>query len=307
MKLLSYGPPGKEKAGILVKEKIIDLEQVSQKLFLRPLPGNLKEFLELPDWTEKLQNISSAINSLSPDNFIDMAQVRIGPPINQPSKIIALGANYKEHLEETKMDLELPKTPILFSKTSNSVNGPYDHIIYPPETQALDYEVELAIVIGQPGKRIQPEVAYDYIAGYIVFNDISARDLQLGGPKGLGSQWFRGKSLDSFAPMGPWVVTRDELPDPHNLRISLRLNGEIRQDSNTSFLIFKIPEIIAFVSSGITLLPGDIISTGTPSGVGMFSNPPRLLQPGDVVRAEIEGIGFLENKVVLEEEEQNHG
>lgn len=301
MKLLSFGPWGRERAGLLLGETLIDLRAASQNLFVEPLPADLKEILALPAWFEKLQHVLDSISSLSREVFYAPNATRIGPPIAQPSKIIALGANYKEHLEETKMDLEPPKTPILFSKAPSSINGPYDDILYPPETKALDYEVELAIVIGREGKRIKPGAAYDYIAGYTILNDVSARDIQMGVQTGLGAQWFRGKSLDTFAPMGPWIVTKDELPEPHNLRISLRLNGEIRQDSNTGKLIFKIPEIIAYVSSGITLFPGDIISTGTPSGVGMFSNPPRLLRPNDIIRSEIEGIGFLENKIVLEQ------
>lgn len=301
MKLLSFGYRGKERAGILAGETIIDLNGASQNLLVEPLPADLKEILALPDWVQKLQHIYEAISSLPNRVFYSLKTTRIAPPIPNPSKIIALGANYKEHLEETKMDIEPPKIPIIFAKTPNSVNGPYDNILYPPETNALDYEVELAIVIGRQGKRIKLEEAYNYIAGYTIINDVSARDLQLGSQKGLGAQWFRGKSLDTFAPIGPWIVTKDELPEPHNLRISLNLNGEIRQDSNTSKLIFKIPEIVAFVSSGITLFPGDIIATGTPSGVGMFSNPPRLLQPADIIRSEIEGIGFLENKIVLEQ------
>ena len=301
MRLLSFGPPGRERAGLLAGEDIIDLRAASHNLFAEPLPADLRDILALPDWFEKLRHVFASVSSLSREVFYAQNATRIGAPIPNPSKIIALGANYKEHLEETKMDIETPKTPILFSKAPSSVNGPYDDILYPPETKALDYEVELAIVIGRQGKRIKPGEAYEYISGYTILNDISARDIQMGGQKGLGAQWFRGKSLDTFAPMGPWIVTKDELPEPHNLRISLKLNGEIRQDSNTGKLIFKIPEIVAFVSSGITLFPGDIISTGTPSGVGMFSNPPQLLQPSDVIKSEIEGIGFLENKIVSEQ------
>jgi len=300
MKLLSYGPVGHERAGILLGEAILDVEKASREVFQDPLPRDLGTLLGLRDWFERLQQLVSLRASLPEEVFVEFRGRRLGPPIAQPSKIIALGVNYREHLEETGVRAGVPNKPIIFAKAPSSVNGPYDDILYPPETRALDYEVELALVIGRKGKRIRPEAAYEYVAGYMVFNDISARDLQMEEMGGLGAQWFRGKSLDTFAPMGPWIVTRDELPEPHNLTICLKLNGEVRQCSNTGRLIFKIPEIIAFVSAGMTLLPGDIISTGTPAGVGMASEPPRFLRPGDVVHAEIEGIGYLENKIVKE-------
>ena len=155
--------------------------------------------------------------------------------------------------------------------------------------------------MGRRAKRVRPEVAYEYIAGYMVLNDVSARDLQLGGDRKLGQQWFRGKSLDTFAPMGPYLVTSEEVGDPHGLRIRLTLNGEIRQDSLTSRLHFKVPELFSFISHGITLFPGDVIATGTPSGVGIFSDPPGLLQVGDEMVAEVERIGALRNRIVAEQ------
>lgn len=301
MRLVSYGPSGKERCGVLVGDRIIDLNRASQGLSREPLPWDMVQFLSLEGWFEAAQRVVEAAGSLGEESWIKVSETRLGPPVPRPSKIIALGINYREHGEEIQQNVELPSSPILFSKASSSVTGPYDDVIYPPETQALDYEVELAVVVGHRAKRIRPEEADRYIAGYMVLNDVSARDIQLGGDRKLGQQWFRGKSFDTFAPMGPHLVTPEEVGDPHGLRIRLTLNGEVRQDSLTSHLYFKIPEILSFISHGITLLPGDVISTGTPSGVGIFSDPPRLLQVGDEMVAEVERIGFLRNRIVAEQ------
>lgn len=301
MRLVSYGPSGKERCGVLRGDRIIDLNRASQGLFREPLPWDMVQFLSLEGWFDAAQRVVEAAVSLGEEAWVKVSETRLGPPVPRPSKIIALGINYREHGEEIQQNVELPSSPILFSKASSSVTGPYDDVIYPPETQALDYEVELAVVVGRRAKRIRPEEADRYIAGYLVLNDVSARDIQLGGDRKLGQQWFRGKSFDTFAPMGPHLVTPEEVGDPHGLRIRLTLNGEVRQDSLTSHLHFKVPEILSFISHGITLLPGDVISTGTPSGVGIFSDPPRLLQVGDEMVAEVERIGFLRNRIVAEQ------
>ena len=219
--------------------------------------------------------------------------VRIGCPIHKPSKIICLGKNYRAHAMETGMDV--PERPLLFSKSHNALTGPFDPILMPESSSKVDWEVELAVVIGKRGKRISPENAFDYVAGYTVFNDVSGRDLQFS-----EGQWFRGKSLDSFAPVGPALVTPDEIGPPeavHNLGLRTLVNGEIMQDGNTRDLIFNIPDIIADVSRDFTLIPGDIIATGTPDGVGFFKDPPITLKIGDVVECRIEKIGAIINRV----------
>ena len=220
-------------------------------------------------------------------------EVAVHAPILNPEKIIAVGLNYLDHAKESGM--EPPKQPLFFSKYASSIVGPRSPVVLPPPdvTSKVDYEVELAVVIGKAAKNVPVEQAMDHVFGYTILNDISARDLQF-----EDGQWVKGKALDTFAPLGPWIVTKDEIADPHNLRLVLALNGEVMQDSNTSNLIFNIPALIAYFSRLFTLKPGDIISTGTPHGVGQSRVPPRFLKPGDTLVAEIEGIGALENPVV---------
>ena len=207
-----------------------------------------------------------------------------------PSKIVCLGLDYRGHAEEQKA--RLPERPLLFSKASTSLAGNGDPIWYPADEEHLDYEVELALVIGEPGVRIPSEEWESYVAGYTVMNDVSGRDAQRADRK-----WFRGKSFDSCCPLGPFLVTRDEIPDPHALGLTARLNGELRQEGHTSDLIFSLGEILAFVSRNITLLPGDIIATGTPCGVGIFRDPPACMKPGDEIVVSVESIGTLTNRV----------
>jgi 2-keto-4-pentenoate hydratase/2-oxohepta-3-ene-1,7-dioic acid hydratase in catechol pathway len=210
---------------------------------------------------------------------------------------MCLGLNYTEHAAESYTaqgkEVTLPEIPIVFTKATTSVTGPYDPIPFDAAvSDKLDWEAELAVVIGRQGKNIPEAAAMDYVFGYTVLNDVSARDLQR-----QGKQFFKGKSLDGSCPMGPWIVTAEELPDPHVLRITSRVNGDAKQDSNTDKMIFNIPAIIAYLSRGMTLQPGDIIATGTPSGVGFARTPPEFLQPGDVVECEIEQIGTIRNEV----------
>jgi 2-keto-4-pentenoate hydratase/2-oxohepta-3-ene-1,7-dioic acid hydratase in catechol pathway len=216
---------------------------------------------------------------------------RIGCPINRTSKIICLGKNYSEHAKEGGFNQ--PEKPLLFSKTPNTLNGPFDPIILPRSSKQVDWEVELAVVIGKTSKRVTRENAMDCIAGFTVANDVSGRDAQF-----FDSQWFRGKSFDSFAPMGPCVVTIDELGDVQNLKLTARVNGTLMQNGNTKDMIFDIPSIIEFISEDITLLPGDVILTGTPAGVGIFRDPPIVLKAGDVVECAIEKIGSTRNEVI---------
>lgn len=223
--------------------------------------------------------------------FIPVEQARLRAPIPRPGKIICVGRNYAEHARER--GAELPAQPIFFLKSNNTICGPGEAIVLPPNSSQVDYEAEFAVVIGQGGRRIPEEKAYEHIAGYTILNDVSARDMQA-----QDKQWFRGKSCDTFAPTGPWIVTRDEIPDPHNLRISLTLNGQTMQDSNTSYMIFKVPYLVSYLSQSLTLEPGDLISTGTPEGVGAHRTPPVFLQPGDTVSITVERIGTLTNPIV---------
>ena len=223
--------------------------------------------------------------------FIPLEEARLRAPIPRPGKIICVGRNYAEHARER--GAELPAQPIFFLKSNNTICGPGEAIVLPPNSSQVDYEAEFAVVIGQGGKRIPEEKAYEHIAGYTILNDVSARDMQA-----QDKQWFRGKSCDTFAPTGPWIVTRDEIPDPHNLRISLALNGQTMQDSNTSYMIFKVPYLVSYLSQSLTLEPGDLISTGTPEGVGAHRTPPVFLRPGDTVSITVERIGTLTNPIV---------
>jgi 2,4-diketo-3-deoxy-L-fuconate hydrolase len=211
-------------------------------------------------------------------------------PIDLPQKIICVGLNYTDHAAEAS--LQLPERPLLFAKWPNTLIGPREPIVLPSITSKVDYEGELAVVIGRRGSRLSVDDALDAVAGYLCANDVSARDLQF-----ADKQWVRGKSLDTFSPIGPSVVPASEIPDPQALRLKTILNGEVVQDAPTSNMIFSVAEIVAFVSEAITLEPGDLILTGTPAGVGIFRKPELLLQPGDEVTVEIEGIGTLTNPV----------
>ncbi|WP_067839479.1 fumarylacetoacetate hydrolase family protein [Amphibacillus sediminis] len=217
-------------------------------------------------------------------------EVKLGPPVIQPGKIICIGKNYRNHVKE--MQSEIPEYPVLFAKFANALIGPDDEIRKSKQTTKLDYEVELAIVMGRQATAVSEAESLNYIAGYTIANDISARDLQKRTP-----QWLQGKSLDRSTPIGPWLVTTDEIPDPGKLMIKSSINGEKRQLSNTDQLIFSIPHLISFISSLITLEPGDLILTGTPDGVGFAQSPPSFLERGDIVEMEIEKIGKLSNVV----------
>jgi len=227
-----------------------------------------------------------------PENLlVPLASTRLLAPIERPGKITCIGLNYADHARE--QGIEPPASPIFFVKTANTICGPGDPIVLPPNSTQVDYEAEFAVVIGKGGKNIPEERAMEHVAGYMILNDVSARDMQFG-----DKQWYRGKSCDTFAPCGPWIVTKDEVPDPHNVRISLTLNGQTMQDSNTSNLVFKVPYLISYLSQSVTWEPGDIISTGTPPGVGVFRKPPVFLRAGDTVSVTVERLGTLTNPVV---------
>lgn len=224
------------------------------------------------------------------DAWFALADITILPPIPQPEKIICVGLNYIDHCKETGM--EPPASPVIFSKYANAIIGLNDSIEIPVNSNEVDFEAELAIVIGKEAKRVTEEEANDYVFGYTIMNDISARDQQF-----ADGQWSRGKTADTFAPVGPVIATSDEVGNPHELAISLELNGEIMQDSNTNNLIFTVPQIVSFLSQSMTLKPGDLIATGTPPGVGMGRNPKVWLKDGDTMSIKIEKIGTLSNSV----------
>ncbi|SPE24319.1 2-keto-4-pentenoate hydratase/2-oxohepta-3-ene-1,7-dioic acid hydratase (Catechol pathway) (modular protein) [Acidobacteriia bacterium SbA2] len=223
--------------------------------------------------------------------FTPLERVRLRAPLLRPGKIVCVGLNYESHRAE--QGIQTPARPIFFLKSNNTICGLGDPIVLPPNAQQVDFEAEFAVVIGKRGKAIPEEKVFEHIAGYTILNDVSARDLQIG-----DKQWFRGKSCDTFAPLGPWIVTKDEIPDPHALGISLTLNGNTMQDSNTSDLIFKIQFLVNYLSQSLTWEPGDLLSTGTPGGVGHHRQPPVHLRPGDSVSITVEKIGTLTNPVV---------
>jgi 2-keto-4-pentenoate hydratase/2-oxohepta-3-ene-1,7-dioic acid hydratase in catechol pathway len=212
-------------------------------------------------------------------------------PVPRPGKIVCIGLNYRDHAEES--GLAVPANPVIFSKFSSCVIAPGEPVVVPTTSEKLDYEAELAVVIGRRAKHVSADRAYDYVLGYTAFNDVTARDFQFG-----DGQWQRGKSCDTFAPMGQTIVTTDEVPDPHTLRITMKVNGTVMQDSNTNQLIFRVPQLIEFITKSISLEPGDVIATGTPAGVGFARKPPVFLKPGDTMDVEIERIGALGNPVV---------
>jgi 2,4-didehydro-3-deoxy-L-rhamnonate hydrolase len=218
--------------------------------------------------------------------------LRLGAPIDRPSKIVCIGLNYAQHAAESGM--AIPTEPIVFFKSTTAICGPNDPVVLPPGSEKTDWEVELSIIIGKKASYVAEADAMNYVAGYTIHNDYSERAYQLE----RGGQWVKGKSCDTFAPLGPYLVTVDEVPDPHNLHLWLQVNGEMLQNSNTNDMIFKIPYIISYLSHFMTLLPGDVISTGTPFGVGLGLNPPRYLKAGDVVTLGIEGLGIQQQTAV---------
>lgn len=276
MKLVRFGEKGKEKPGLWKDGNIVDLKRIFPEI------PDIGEVFFRENWPEKIAEINDPGQALKD---------RIGCPIHAPSKIICLGKNYAEHAKEG--GFENPDKPLIFCKTPNALNGPFDPIIIPQSSGQIDWEVELAIIIAKEGKRISKAEALDYIAGFTVMNDVSGREAQFS-----DSQWFRGKSFDGFAPVGPFIVTPDEMGDLNNLRLTAKVDGKIMQDGNTRDMIFDVSTIIEDISEDITLIPGDIISTGTPAGVGIFRDPPVVLKPGNVVECYIENIGTIVNKVI---------
>ena len=271
MKLIRFGKEGQEKPGIHLDGKNYDLS-----VFVKDYDENFFE-------QNGLEKLASIVNEEKLP-LVEDGQ-RIGSPIARPSKILCIGLNYAKHAKET--GAAIPTEPILFMKSTSSLTGPFDNIIIPKNSEKTDWEVELGVVIGKKASYVSEEEAMDYVAGYVLHNDVSERAFQLE----RGGTWDKGKGCDSFAPLGPWLVTKDEIQNPHRLRLWLSLNGKMMQDSNTDDLIFNIPQLISYSSQFMTLLPGDVISTGTPAGVGLGFSPNIYLKPGDVVELGIDGLG----------------
>src|SRR4051794_39902629 len=284
MRLLTFEADGKVRPGVLLETNgIFDLSTAGFPSMLDVIEANSGD----------LRNLQKLLPEASADTAYSLGTVKLLAPIPKPRKLICVGLNYRDHATETGS--EIPEVPTIFNKFATAVIAPGENIILPRVSKTPDYEAEFAFIVGRGGRHISAESWKDHVFGYTIVNDVSARDYQR-----ATTQWLMGKTFDTFAPMGPWIVTADSIPDPHNLDIRLEINGETLQDSNTRELIFKIPDLIAFLSSVFTLEPGDIVSTGTPSGVGVARNPPRFLQPGDDVAVKIPAIGELRNPVVAE-------
>lgn len=284
MNLVSFTQHGRTAVGVLREDHIYDVSEVAP---------DMNHLIEMG--AVGLARVRAAVQAAT---ALSLAEVHLHAPIPRPRRnVMCLGLNYAEHARESYgargQAAKLPEVPIVFNKATTAVTGPYDSIPYDETvTTEMDWEVELAVIIGRQGKNIPAGEAMSYVFGYTVLNDISARDLQM-----RGKQYFKGKSLDGACPMGPVLVTADALPDPHDLRITCRVNGQVKQDSRTKFMIFDIPTTIAYLSLGMSLLPGDIIATGTPDGVGFARTPPEFLQPGDLLESEVEGIGAMCNPI----------
>lgn len=285
MKVLAFSINSEPHIGIVHESEIISLNLLGGKQFPRTLKAFIERSAELMPLAENLVNHREENNAC-----FAISEVEILPPIPVPEKIICIGLNYIDHCKETGM--EQPVSPVIFSKYANAIVGHNDEVMIPVNSNEVDFEAELAVVIGRKAKCVTEKEANDFVFGYTIMNDISARDLQFS-----DGQWSRGKSADTFAPTGPVIVTKDEIGNPHNLSITLELNGEVMQDSSTKNLIFNVPQIISFLSQSMTLKPGDLIATGTPPGVGMGRNPKVWLKNGDQMNISIEKIGTLSNTV----------
>ncbi|WP_295719592.1 fumarylacetoacetate hydrolase family protein [Mucilaginibacter sp.] len=278
MKLIRFGENGKEKTGVILDNKKYDTSAFGEDY--------TEQFFE----TDGLARLAAFIKDATLPLVAD--DVRLGSPIARPSKIICIGLNYADHAHET--NAPLPPEPVIFMKATTAIVGPFDNIVIPKNSVKTDWEVELAVVIGKKASYVDEADAMDYVAGYVLHNDVSEREFQLE----RNGTWDKGKGCDTFAPLGPFLATVDEIEDPHNLHLWLKVNGEIMQYGTTSNFIFNLPQVISYTSQFMTLLPGDIISTGTPAGVGLGMKPPVYLKPGDVVELGIDGLGESKQKVI---------
>lgn len=283
MRLVTFQRNDKAEPGVLIGDNVISIRGAGYEDTLSVIAGGPGALEKVRQWVQDPPR----------GETIAVSHAKLRAPIARPPKILCIGLNYAKHARESKM--EIPEFPTVFTKLSTAVIGPGETIVLPKNSSKPDYEAELAFVIGKRGRHIPAEKWREYVFGYTNLNDVSARDFQL-----RTSQWMIGKGFDTFAPMGPAIVTADEIPDPHALDIGTTINGEVLQNSNTSDLIFKIPELIAYLSSVCTLEPGDVVSTGTPEGVGAARTPPRWLRPGDDCIVRVQGLGELRNPVASE-------
>ncbi len=282
MKLIRFGAPGEEKPGVLLSDGArLDVSAFGSDYDEAFLGGD--GLVSLGRWLEK--NPPERTPRVAPS-------VRLGPPICRPSKIVCIGLNYRDHAAESGM--EIPKEPVIFFKATSSIVGPDDDLVIPKNADKVDWEVELAVVVGKKAGYVSEDRALDHVAGYTLHNDYSERAFQLE----RGGQWVKGKSCDTFAPLGPFLATPEEIADPAGLGMWLKVNGQVRQKSSTANMIFGVPFLVSYLSQFMTLLPGDVISTGTPAGVGLGMRPPVYLKEGDVVELGIAGLGEQRQKVV---------
>jgi 2-keto-4-pentenoate hydratase/2-oxohepta-3-ene-1,7-dioic acid hydratase in catechol pathway len=295
MKLLTYRAEGRLKIGVRTDGGVLDVESASRKYGIAGVPVSIREVIERGEAAIRVLDLLAGQASADDSLWLDETQLTMGPCVPDPGKIICVGLNYRKHAEETGSPI--PAYPILFNKFNNSIAAHGDVIMLPKVSNQVDYEAELVIVIGKTAKHVPKEQALDYVFGYCNVNDLSARDLQM-----RTSQWLLGKTCDGFSPLGPYLVTADEVGDPNQLSIKSFVNGELRQHSHTSDMIFYCNEIISYISQHFTLAPGDIILTGTPEGVVMGYPPEKrvYLQDGDVVSIEIEKLGTLTNRFAAE-------
>ena len=285
MRLIRFGDSGREEPGVLLPDgRRVDAS------------GEFHDYDEGFFASGGLEGLAEWVADGCPGGALIDPAARLGPPVNRPSKIVCVGKNYLDHAKE--MGGEIPSEPVLFMKASSAWSGPHDDVIIPRGGTKMDYEVELALVIGRTASCIDELEALDHVAGYSVFCDYSERSFQLE----TGGQWTKGKSADSFAPMGPWLVTGDEVTDPQKLRLWCKVNGELRQNSWTGDMMCSVLQLVAYISRFMTLLPGDVVATGTPAGVALGMSPPRYLQAGDFVECGIEGLGELAQRVVAHRE-----
>jgi 2-keto-4-pentenoate hydratase/2-oxohepta-3-ene-1,7-dioic acid hydratase in catechol pathway len=290
MRITTFECDGQQSLGVILEDRVLDLAKSARNSGQDAgLFANMQTFLEAGERATSLAGSLAENGRNRPESYA-LQSVKLRAPVPRPGKIVAIGLNYRDHSIE--QGVTPPSAPLLFAKFPTSIAGPGDQIVIPEGDPQVDYEAELAVIIGRRCKRATVSDAMENVAGYMALNDVSARRWQF-----ADKQWVRGKSCDTFCPIGPWLTTRDEIADPHTLNICTRVNGVTLQDSNTRLLIFRIPELVAYISASITLEPGDIIATGTPEGVGVFRKPPIFLKTGDVVEIEIEKLGVLTNPV----------
>lgn len=291
MKLVSYLVEDTRKIGAVVDDQVVDLNEYLPND--KQLPSDMTEFLALGE--PGLERAKESLQRFAKTNQAarKLSEVTLLPPVPRPGKIMCVGRNYAAHVEELRamMDVRIPPFPRIFAKYPSALVGHRQDVIYPPLGKQIDFEGELTVVIGKRARNVSEDEAWDYIVGYTIVNDMTARDLQ------VIDELTLAKNFETFAPAGPWIITRDEVPDPHSLTVRTWLNDRLVSEANTCDMIYKIPTIISFLSRAFPLEPGDMITTGSPPGVGAFHNPPLFVQPGDVMRVEIEGIGVLENRM----------